>query len=110
MARDSKKYLKFVNSNNSVGSDNVDMTSAKLFYKDKNVQTCDVLEAAAASILVNKLSSEELKVVKEFLTYITGYYNECGVWGNGCAYTGNDLQKASSKDVVVLYKEEESDK
>ena len=35
MARDSKKYLKFVNSNNSVGSDNVDMTSAKFSIKTK---------------------------------------------------------------------------
>ena len=109
MARDSKKYLKFVNATKAIGAEDVDAKARELFYKDKSIENCDVLEAAAASILVNKLSEEELEVVKEFLVYITGYYNECGIWGNGCAYTKNDLQKASSKDVVVLYKEE-SDK
>ena len=109
MSRDSKKYLKFVNASKSIGTDNVELTAQKMFYKDKSVTTKNVLDAAAASILVNKLSKEELEVVAEFLTDITGYYNECGLWGNNCVYTKKDLQEASSKDVVVLYKEE-SDK
>lgn len=108
-ARYDKKYLKFVNATKVIGAEDVDAKARELFYKNKNIESCDVLEAAAASILVNKLSSEEVEVVKKFLTYITGYYSECGVWGNACAYTDKDFDKASSKDTVVLYKEE-SDK